>query len=836
MNISYAWLKSVAPGLNESPEELAERLALLGAPVEEITPVSAGLEDVIIGEVKTVRDHPNADRLLLCEVYNGEEVVQVVCGAPVVEEGGYYPFAPVGVTLPSGLELKRAKIRGEYSNGMLCSEKELGLGRDQSGIMLLSGELLSGEVSAGQSLIEALGLDDVRMDVEVTPNRGDWLSHVGIAREVAPDGVAGVTLANVPGASPLDIEVKSGEHEVSHGAVTIRIDEPKQCYRFLGAIIRGVKVEPSPQWMAARLRAVGQQPINNVVDATNYVMLEMGNPMHAYDLGKLEGSSLIVRNATKGETLETLDGLEHKFDNEMLVICDTAVPHDIAGIMGGMHSSVTADTTDILIECALFEPKSIRRTRRSLGVSTEASFRFERGVDPEGHLPAVKRVLEVVLATAGGEVDGPILEVLPRPWEPSALVLRPARVEQVLGVRFEDAELEALLTPLGFTVQNGSGEGDGGGGGELSVIVPGYRSYDVTREIDLIEEISRAYGYDRFPDDLAPTRPTTVPDHPLFQLEDRLRTVLSGEGLFEAANPAFAPIHEGEVELNNPISLEESRLRTSLIPGLLRNVEYNFARGVRDVRLFEIGTVFHAAGAGEPPREDLHVAFVVTGRREPEHWSGAGEPLDFSTVKGLIETVLSVSGWEEPAVKVLAAGTLAAASAPGSTEDSGADSVGGSGGGLFVPASAVALTTEDSTPRGAAGQVRPARVDAPAWAAAVWAMELTLPAEPAAKTTPMYRPLSPFPGVDRDLALLVPYDVPTSAVSDEICDVGGALLERVTVFDLYRGDGVAEGHRSLAFRLRLQAWDRTLRDKEVDRVVEKIVKHLREDLGVEQRL
>ena len=829
MNISYAWLKSVAPGLTESPEDLAERLALLGAPVEEITPVSAGLEDVIIGKVNSVRGHPNADRLSLCEVYNGEEVVQVVCGAPVIEEGGYYPFAPVGVTLPGGLELKRAKIRGEYSNGMLCSEKELGLGRDQSGIMLLSGA-----VSAGQSLIEALGLDDVRMDVEVTPNRGDWLSHVGIAREVAPGGVAGLALADIPGASSLDIEVKSGEHEVSHGGVTIRIDEPEHCYRFLGVIIRGVKVEPSPQWMAARLRAVGQQAINNVVDATNYVMLEMGNPMHAYDLAKLEGSSLIVRNATKGETMETLDGLEHKFDAEMLLICDTKVPHDIAGIMGGMHSSVTADTTDILVECALFEPKSIRRTCRELGISTEASFRFERGVDPEGHLPAVKRVLEVLLATAGGEVDGPILEVLPRPWEPSALALRPTRVEQVLGVRFEAAELEALLTPLGFTVQNGGGEGEGGG--DLSVIVPGYRSYDVTREIDLIEEISRAHGYDRFPNDLTPARPTTVPDHPLFQLEDSLRTVLSGEGLFEAANPAFAPVHEGEVELNNPISLEESRLRTSLIPGLLRNVEYNFARGVRDVRLFELGTVFHTAGVGEPPREDLHVAFVVTGRREPEHWSGAGEALDFSIVKGLVETVLSVSGWEEPAVKVPPAGTLAAASTPGSTEGSGGNSGGDSDRGLLVPVGAVALTAGDRTPTGAAGQVRPDRVDAPAWAGAVWAMELTLPAEPAAKTTPMYRPLSPFPGVDRDLALLVPYDVPTSAVSDEICDVGGALLERVTVFDLYRGDGVAEGHRSLAFRLRLQAWDRTLRDKEVDRVVEKIVKHLREDLGVEQRL
>ena len=821
MNISYAWLKSVAPGLGDSPEELAERLALLGAPVEEVTPVFAGLKDVIIGEVKTVSGHPNADRLSLCEVFNGEEVVQVVCGAPVIEEGGYYPFAAAGVTLPGGLELKRAKIRGEYSNGMLCSEKELGLGRDQSGIMLLSGD-----VSAGQSLIEALGLDDVRMDVEVTPNRGDWLSHVGIAREVAPDGVAGVALQSIPGASSLDLEVKTGEHDVSHGDVTIRIDEPELCYRFLGVIIRGVKVEPSPQWMAARLRAVGQQTINNVVDATNYVMMEMGSPMHAYDLGTLEGSSLIVRKATEGETLQTLDGLDHKFDAEMLLIGDTAVAHDIAGIMGGMHSSVTEETTDILIECALFEPKSIRRTRRALGISTEASFRFERGVDPEGHLPAMKRVLEVILATAGGDVDGPILEVLPRPWEPSTLTLRPTRVEQVLGIPFESAELKALLTPLGFTVQNGGGEG-----GDLSVTVPGYRSYDVTREIDLIEEITRAHGYDRFPDDLAPARPTTVPDHLLFQLEDRLRIVLSGEGLFEAANPAFASEHEGEVELNNPISLEESRLRSSLIPGLLRNVEYNFARGVRDVRLFELGTVFHAAGAGEPPREDLHVAFAVTGRREPEHWSRTGDALDFWSIKGLVETVLSVSGWDDASEAEVEA-EIAAGVEVGEVAGG---SAGEAAGKLFVRRSSITLMA-DGTPTGAAGQVRPDRVDAPAWAGAIWAMELTLPAEPAVEVTPEYRPLSPFPGVDRDLALLVPYDVLTSTVSRAIRDAGGELLEQVTVFDLYRGDGVSEGHRSLAFRLRLQALDRTLTDKEVDRMVKKIMKRLGEDLGVEQRL
>ena len=372
MNISYAWLRSVAPGLTESPEELAERLALLGAPVEEITPVSARLEGVIVGRVKSVRGHPNAEHLSLCEVDNGEEVVQVVCGAPVIEEGGYYPFAPVGVMLPGGLELKRAKIRGEYSNGMLCSGEGARDGPGSIGHHALVGRAFVGRALVGRGLGGPITHRCAR------PRRcpdgrggdaesGDWLSHVGIAREVAPGGVAGVALAPIPGASALDLEVNSGEHEVSHGGVTIRIDEPEQCHRFLGVIIRGVRVRPSPLWMAVRLRAVGQQPINNVVDATNYVMLEMGNPMHAYDLGKLEGSSLIVRNATEGETMETLDGIEHKFDTEMLMICDTAVPHDIAGIMGGMHSSVREDTTDILLECALFEPKSIRRTRRRWG-------------------------------------------------------------------------------------------------------------------------------------------------------------------------------------------------------------------------------------------------------------------------------------------------------------------------------------------------------------------------------------------------------------------------------------------------------------------------------------
>ncbi len=818
MNISFAWLKAMAPGLELDVEEVAEHLANRGAPVEGTEYLGAGLEDVVVARVESVRQHPNADRLSLCEVNNGAETIQVVCGAPIIHEGGYYPFAGVGVTLPGDFTLRRAKIRGEYSNGMLCSEKELGLGRDQSGIMHLTGA-----VALGQPLMEALALDDVRLDVEVTANRGDWLSHVGVAREVAPGGVEGIVLPAVPGAPNLDLDVKTAELEVTHAEVGIRIEEPELCHRFLGVIVRGVEVGPSPDWLAQRLRAVGQQPINNVVDATNYVMLEMGNPMHAYDLAKLDESRLVVRKATAGEKMQTLDGLEHEFDSEMLLICDASVSHDIGGIMGGLHSSVTEDTEEILLECALFEPTSIRRTRKALGISTDASYRFERGVDPEGHLPAVKRALEVILATAGGDVDGPILEVLPRPWKPSVVTLRLSRVSHVLGVSLGAEKIAGLLKPLGFGL-------DATGEDELSVTVPGYRSYDVTREVDLIEEIARTHGYDNFPDDLGAARPTTVPDDPLFQLEDNLRRALAGAGLLEATNPAFAPEAEGDVELNNPISREESHLRGAILPALLRRVEYNFARGARDVRLFEIGTVFHSCGPGNAPREDLHVALTITGRQRPAHWSEEVAPVDVWTLKGLVEEALAESGWEgasvDPSAKEQAAGEE---SHPGGA--SGASDLR-----LFVPSTMAAISLSSGASIGSAGQIRPDRIDAPAWAGPVWAMELRLPSEPRLKGAPTFQPLPQFPGVDRDLALLVPHDVSADSVVECIRASAGALLEGVTIFDVYRGEGVGESERSLAFRLRLQAWDRTLTDNEVDEVVGQVIKRLVEDLGVEQRI
>lgn len=798
MNVSFSWLKAVAPTIRCTPDEAAEHLALRGAPVEGMESLGAGLQDIVVGRVESVRPHPNADRLSVCEVDGGDGVVQVVCGAPVIHEGACYPFARPGNTLPGGLKLKKAKIRGEVSNGMLCSEKELELGRDQSGIMQLEGDF-----APGTTLIEALGLDDVRMDVEVTANRGDLLSHIGVARELAPGGAADLVAPAIPGAPDLTLGFERGEGGVQIGPVSIDIEDAELCPRYLGTVIRGVKIGPSPEWLASRLRAAGSQPINNVVDATNYVLLELGHPMHAFDLKSLANSSIVVRRAKAGEAFETLDGVKRTLTGDMLMICDGERSIAIAGVMGGANSEVGADTTDILLECALFEPKSIRATRRALNMSTEASYRFERGVDPEGREAVVQRCVEVILATAGGVVDGSVLDVCPGSWETPVVTLRCSRIARVLGIEFAVPKVVELLEPLGFrcTPQ---------GEDTLAVEIPGYRRYDVTREIDLIEEIARTHGYDEFPETLGPQRPSNVADDPLFGLERRLRQVMVSRGFLEAQNPSFAPATEGSVEVLNPVSVVESHLREALVHGLTHNVEHNFARGARDIRLFELGTVFASAGSGEAPHEALHIGAVLTGRSRPPHWSQEDSFWDEWDVKDLMGSVLKVAY-------------------PGATLI-GADEAEQEAGIILIARAASGEVV------GTGGVLPSSRIDAPAWAGPVWVFEIQLPATAPEEADVEYRPLPMFPAVERDLALLVPAGVAAEEVHREILDAAGDLLESATMFDLYQGDGVPEGCRSLAYRLRLQAPDRTLTDKVADKAVSRVIKRLQERLSVEQRV
>lgn len=799
MNVSYRWLRAIAPTLTDDAGSVAERLALLGAPVEELRPLSRELEGVRVGRVLSVRRHPDADRLSLCEVDGGDGVVQVVCGAPNVRADAWYPFAPAGTTLPGGIILRKAKIRGEVSNGMLCSEKELGLGRDHAGILEIHGDF-----TPGQSLVEALGLDDWRMDVEVTSNRPDLLSHRGVAREVAPGGDADLVVPAIPGAPAVELELRSGGGPVEVPGIRISIEDPDLCPRYLGAVIRGVRVGPSPEWLAGRLRAAGARPINNVVDATNYVLLELGQPLHAFDLARLEGGEIRVRTAREGETIRTLDGEERRLGDSMLCICDARRPVAIAGVMGGEESEVQDDTTDILLECALFQPARTRATRKALGMSTDASYRFERGVDPEGLETALRRCVEVILATAGGKVEPLVADAVPGPFSRSMIRLRPSQVERILGIPFTPAQIGERLEPLGFGVREAPD-------GALMVEVPGFRSWDVRREIDLVEEVARTHGYDRFPVELGPFRPGTVPDDPQLRLQDGLRGHLAGRGFLEALNLAFAPPSDGEVEVMNPLSVEESRLRGSLLPALLRRVSHNFHRGARDVRLFEVGTTFHPGEPGGLPREDTRVAVVVTGGRTPPHWSGGEEPVDVWDLKGLLDEVVRQVGLH------------------------GARVAGGRGDGrLLDPALALEVRVGEEVV-GHAGRVRTGIVDAPPWAGPVWALELVLPAEPTPAPETLYRPLPVHPPVERDLALLLPSGVEAEAVSARIREVGGALLESVAVFDLYRGPGIPEGFRSVAYRLIFRSPDRTLVEAEVGGSMEGILAAIRESPGVEPR-
>ena len=788
MNVSHRWLRELAPSVPADPNELAERLALLGAPVDEMVPLGDPIGDVLIARVDAVRQHPNADRLRVCTVDAGTgETLQVVCGAPNVEAGGFYPFAPVGAALPGGIRISKAKLRGEISHGMLCSARELGLGRDHAGLLALAGEW-----EPGTRFVDALELDDTRLVVDVTPNRPDLLSHLGIAREAAGEGVNGVRLPPFPGAGGGSLDLGSRGSEI--GGITIRVDDAGGCPRYMAAVVRGVRIAPSPEWLATRLRAIGLRPINNVVDATNYVLHEIGQPLHAFDLARLGGGEVRVRRAEAGETMRTLDAVDRALEPGDLVIADATRPVALAGVMGGADSEVSEQTREVLIECARFDPRAVRRTARRLGLSTDASYRFEREVDPEGLPLALRRVVELIVAIAGGTPEPGVADVAdPGDGDMGRrlVALRPEKVQRVLGVPLAPPEIASLLTPIGFDV--------GDEAGEMSVVVPSWRP-DVARPIDLIEEIARRRGFDTFAGELGAFRPSAVPEDPLFDVQRRLRAVFTRWGFLEARTAAFAPAADGRVPVWNPLSQEESSLRDSLVPGLLRRVEHNWAHGVRDVRLFEIGTVFSPASGPKVPPEQIRVAAVFTGARTPGNWRAGAEPWELWDLKGLMVEVARELGAH-----------------------------------VRSDRDALRLVTAQEQPAGHGGEVPREQLDAPAWAGPVWHLEAPVPAAHAAPAGVRYTPLPAFPATERDLALLVPDGVPASEVETVIRTSAGPTLETLQLFDQFSGAGIPAGTRSLAWRLRFRAADRTLMDAEVDNALSRTLRTLEDRFGIRRR-
>ncbi len=778
MNLSRSWLEAFL-GRSLDAAEVAHRLAMRAAPTDEIADLHAALEPIVVGRVEEARAHPNADRLSVCLVDDGSgEPRHVVCGAPNVKTGGYYPFIRVGDELPGGMRIEQRKIRGEVSQGMLCSPRELGLGEDHDGILELDGS-----PTPGSSFRDLLGLRDQRILLDVTPNRGDLLSHKGVARELAASYGVPFRLPALPGT----IEEPPAINRVDSisgrtGEIEVRIDDRDGCGRFLGAVVRGVKVGPSPRWLRQRMESVGLRSISNVVDATNYVMMELGQPLHAYDLGTLRGNLVTARAARAGETVETLDGEHRKLSEGMLVIGDGEGVVGVAGVMGGQATEVGPETVDLFLECAWFSPRRVRAARKALAIPSEASHRFERGVDKWNGPEALRRCLEVILRSAGGRVEDPPVDVWPGQEHPPRIFLRQARVAQVLGLDLSIATIEKALVAVGATVVAKPGDQ------RLAVEVPGWRT-DLAEEIDLVEEVARQYGYENIPSDLRPYRRSTLPDSPASVAENRVRRGLVGQGLLEVVTLPFEPSDPGAaVEVQNPLSGDHRFLRRDVLPGLIREVERNWGAHTRDIRLFEIGTVFLPGEEGGRPTEQIRVAAVLTGARAPAHWTGGGkvEDLDQWDLKGLFERTLS----------------LAHLGAVLQVEDGG--------GGWFAKA-------PDGRVVGRAGMPS---ADAPRWAARLYGLEIEVTSAEQGRV--VFAPYATTPKTERDLALVVPDDLSAETILSVVTGRGGPLLESSTVVDEYRGPGIPEGARSLAVRLVFRSPERTLRDEEVDSVVQTV--------------
>jgi phenylalanyl-tRNA synthetase beta chain len=789
--VSRRWLEALLSRPLDATD-VAERLTMHVAAVDALIARHQDLGDILIGRVLEVQKHPNADRLSLCLVEAGAGPVAVVCGARNVQAGKLYPYAPVGAVLPGGVKLERRAIRGVESHGMLCSAKELGLGDDHAGILELDTA-----AAPGSRFVDAVAVADHQIVIDVAANRPDLLCHKGVARELGALLGAPVKLPPIPDSRgmflpPLTRERTAGVVDGVH----VRLDDPEGAPRYMIAVIRGVRVGQSPAWLAERLTAVGQRPINNVVDATNYVLFELNQPLHAFDLAQLTGPAVIVRRAAPGEQIVTLDGVTRTLTPDMTAICDARRPTIVAGVMGSAASEVSDATTDLVLECAYFQPTRIRRTRRALGLASESSYRFERGIDMLGMPDALRRAIELIVAVAGGALREPPLDLWPEPRTETTLFLRPARVDALLGLPIARGDVERLLTAVGFFVAPKEAR--------LAVQVPGWRP-DVTREVDLIEEVARLKGYDAFPNELRPYRPSGVPDAPEEVARARVREGLVRAGLLEARTLPLGPPDEPDaVAILNPLAADEAHLRRRLLPGLVRRVEHNWANRNGDVRLFEVGTVFRrgAGGAASPIEEWTAVAGVLTGARRPPHWSDAVKvpDIDIWDLKHHFELALELAS-------------------PGATLEPASDGVPG-------------WVAKDAR-GGIVGQAGPLAADRPVWAGPVFGFEVRL--EIAERPPVRYRPLPLHPPVERDLALVLPPGVTAAQVTAVLGRELGPMLERLEVFDEYRGPGIPAGHRSVAWHASFRDPERTLRERDVEAWLQRGVAALEGELGVRRR-
>ena len=828
MNISTNWLSQYVDH-DLSPEALADELTMAGLEVDGIETSGQPLDGVVVGEVEAVRNHPNADRLVLCDVDLGNgEPAQIACGAPNVAAGQKVPVATVGTTLhlpdpddPDArkpLTVEARELRGERSEGMICAEDELGLSDDHSGIMVLDEDAAVGTPFTDYLIGRSIEPEDTVFDIDLTPNRPDATSHIGVARDVA--ALTEGTL-EYP-----EVSLPSEDGPVAE-QIEVNIEAPDVCPRYAAMIVRNVSVGESPLWLKRRLTAIGLQPRNSIVDITNFVLHECGQPLHAFDLGDLHGDRIVVRQAEGEETITTLDDVERTVPDGALLICDDERPVAVAGVMGGANSEVTKETTDVLIESAYFDPSSVRRTAKALGVQTDSSYRFERGVDRDGQIWAAARAAELMAEIAGGTIVEGVVDAHPVSPETRTVTLRPDRLASVLGLDIPEDTAADLLETIGFSVTRGTDA--------LHCVVPPFRP-DVSIEEDLIEEVARLYGYDEIPQpERVPVPSTTPPSLPANRLRSDTRELLRGLGFREiytnsmlredraeqfnrpplvAANGEPAPV----VETLNPISEEMAALRPSLLPGALEVMQHNRNHGQQALRFFEFGRIFHRATADESPvvpgfSEQEKLLIALSGPHAPTHWDEDPRDADFFDLKGTVETVLDAL--RLPAVDMV----------PGEASDAS-------------PLTAYHLNV--TTGNALLGTV--ARVtddvaasfdlDAPAFVAELdWSACV---AHAETQTDRTYAPIHRFPVVERDLAVLVADNQPVGPMLSTIRAEGDDLLRDAAVFDIYEGEGVSSGKKSVAFALRFGA-DRTLTDEEVDAQIDAIMQALERNHGATLR-
>jgi len=802
MLVSLRWLRDYVD-IDPDPHDLAEKLTMAGLEVDEIKEVRPEFSGVVTAKILSLKPHPDADKLSLCEVTDGKDVFRVVCGAGNMRVGDVVALAKVGASLPGGYTIKSSKIRGELSEGMLCSEEELGIGPDATGVMILPPEF-----PLGEDLTKALDLADLVLDIAVTPNRSDCLSIVGVAREVA--AITGKKL-RYP-----DIKVKETGEDIRE-VTSVDILDPELCPRYAARVVKDVRVGPSPWWMRQRLEAVGLRPISNVVDVTNFVMMEFGQPLHAFDFNFLEEGRIVVRGADEGEVFVSLDGKERVLKRGTLMICDGVKPVAIAGIMGGLNSEIQDHTETVLLESAYFNPASIRRSARLLGMSTDAAFRFERMIDPEGVLRALDRAAQLVSLTAGGRICKGFIDNYPRKLPAvKDIPLRVSRVKIVLGAAVPGRKIGKILKSLEMTVTKD--------GKDFLVTPPTFR-VDISREIDLIEEVARIRGYDCIPESVPPAGPRKDLRDRKNVLGEKVNAFMNGYGYSEVINYSFTSPNSADilglgdddggqrfVRIKNPLTEDQSVMRITLVYGLLETMKKNINNGSFDLKFFEKGKVFiPEAGDGELPREGERLGALITGSRYDQLWHSRGVQVDFYDVKGCLENLLSMLRVEgvrfAPSVDI-----------------------------KFLHPGRACRVFVGEKEAGIVGEVHPdvlERMDLKR-RAMVFEVDLDLLADRFTGAV-VFKEVKKFPAVYRDVAFLVGADMEAEKLMDPAVAGEEELLEKIEVFDVYRGEKVPVGMKSVALRFTYRAEGRTLTDEEVARVHGGVVQRILNATGARVR-